>query len=70
MNQGARDANEESSRRAANSTQEQILAELKNISFVLRRIANNTSRNGSVFAEIYDGPDSNGIRNTPQGERK
>ena len=53
MNQGARDANAESARMGARNTQEQILDELKTMNFLLRRIANNTSKDGSVFADVF-----------------
>lgn len=53
MNQGARDANEESSEAAGKNVQDQILTELRTMNFLLRRIANNTSRDGSVFVDIF-----------------
>jgi hypothetical protein len=51
MNQGARDANDESYRICQSSSQEEILSELKSIRALLVKIANNTSKDNSFMIE-------------------
>lgn len=53
MNQGARDANAESARMAAKSTQDQILDELKQMNQLLRVIASHVQPPGATGIRYY-----------------